>query len=86
MLESMMRLISIWFIATAFLVTPPVGQTAEQAIVRPADTGAELTNPGMGWVLHYYDNEPGNYGSRLRPSDTLDGWPGLTAIYLRIPW
>jgi hypothetical protein len=54
--------------------------------VRPADTGAELANPGMGWVFHYYDNEPANYGSKLAPSDTLDGWPGLAVIYLRIPW
>jgi len=51
-----------------------------------ADNGAELRNPGMGWVLHYYDNVPANYGSRLAPSDTLDEWPGLGATYLRIPW
>lgn len=61
---------------------------AEQGAVtvRPADNGAELANPGMGWVLHYYDNVPAHYGSKLAPSDTLDGWPGLTVIYLRIPW
>ncbi len=55
-------------------------------LVHPADTGAELANPGMGWVLHYYDNVPAHYGSKLAPSDTLDDWPGLTVIYLRIPW
>ncbi len=54
--------------------------------VRPADTGAELANPGMGWVLHYYDNVPAHYGSKLAPSDTLDDWPGLAVVYLRIPW
>jgi len=54
--------------------------------VAPADTGAELRNPGMGWMLHYYDNVPANYGSRLAPADTLDDWPGLNLIYLRIPW
>lgn len=53
---------------------------------RLADNGAELRNPGMGWVLHYYDNVPSNYGSRLAPSDTLADWPGLGASYLRIPW
>ena len=59
----------------------------DQAVtVRPDDSGAELANPGMGWVFHYYDNIPGNYGSKLAPSDTLDDWPGLTVIYLRIPW
>lgn len=53
---------------------------------RLADNEAELRNPGMGWVLHYYDNVPANYGSRLAPSDTLADWPGLGASYLRIPW
>jgi len=55
-------------------------------VVRPADTGEALANPGMGWVFHYYDNVPAHYGSRLAPSDTLDDYPGLTVIYLRIPW
>jgi hypothetical protein len=55
-------------------------------VVRPADTGAALENPGMGWVLHFYDNVPAHYGSRLVPSDTVDDFPGLTAVYLRIPW
>ncbi len=54
--------------------------------VTPADTGAELRNPGMGWMLHYYDNVPSNYGSRLAPADTLEDWPGLNLIYLRVPW
>jgi hypothetical protein len=55
-------------------------------VVTPSDTGAELRNPGMGWMLHYYDNVPANYGSRLAPADTLDAWPGLNLVYLRIPW
>ncbi len=54
--------------------------------VRPQDTGEALVNPGMGWVLHYYDNIPQNYGSRLEPSDTVDDFPGLSVVYLRIPW
>jgi hypothetical protein len=54
--------------------------------VRPPDTGEALVNPGMGWVLHYYDNMPANYGSRLEPSDTVDDFPGLSVIYLRLPW
>jgi len=58
----------------------------ERVAVRPADTGAALENPGMGWVLHFYDNVPAHYGSRLAPSDTLDDFPGLTVVYLRIPW
>lgn len=58
----------------------------EAAVVRPADNGTALVNPGMGWVFHYYDNIPAHYGSKLAPSDTLDQWPGLSVIYLRIPW
>ncbi|MHB1036847.1 MAG: DUF4832 domain-containing protein [Pirellulales bacterium] len=57
-----------------------------RTVVRPADTGAALVNPGMGWVLHYYDNLPANYGSKLAPSDTMDDFPGLAVVYLRIPW
>ena len=61
---------------------------AEQrrTVVRPEDTGAALENPGMGWVFHYYDNRPSHYGSKLTASDTIDDFPGLTVIYLRIPW
>ncbi len=40
----------------------------------------------MGWVFHYYDNVPRNYGSRLEPSDTVDDFPGLSVVYLRLPW
>ena len=54
--------------------------------VRPQDTGAALVNPMMGWTLHYYSNIIENYGSRLAPSDTLDDFPGLATIYLRLPW
>jgi len=59
------------------------GQTVT---VRPGDTGEALVNPGMGWTLHFYSNIPGNYGSRLEPSDTLEDFPGLSTVYLRIPW
>src|SRR5512143_373170 len=54
--------------------------------VRPRDTGAALVNPGMGWTLHFYSNIIRNYGSKLEPWDTLDDWPGLSVIYLRVPW
>jgi hypothetical protein len=54
--------------------------------VRPADTGQALVNPGMGWTLHFYSNIIQNYGSRLEPSDVLEDWPGLSVIYLRVPW
>jgi len=59
---------------------------ADQTVVRPADTGEALINPDMGWTLHFYSNQIKNYGSKLAPSDTLDDWPGLSTIYLRVPW
>jgi len=62
------------------------GAEQDRVTIHPGDNGAALANPGMGWVFHYYDNEPEHYGSRLPASDTLDSWPGLTVIYLRIPW
>ena len=58
----------------------------EQTVVRPADTGAALVNPGMGWTMHFYSNVPGNYGSKLEASDTLEDFPGLSVVYLRLPW
>lgn len=54
--------------------------------VTPPDTGEALVNPGMGWTLHFYSNFIENYGSKLEPSDTLDDWPGISTIYLRVPW
>lgn len=54
--------------------------------VRPADTGEALVNPDMGWTMHFYSNIPTNYGSKLEPWDTLDDFPGLSTVYLRVPW
>ena len=58
----------------------------ETNIFSPTDHGKALVNPGMGWVLHFYDNSISNYGSRLEPSDTADYFPGLSTVYLRTPW
>ena len=78
----------LWLCLVAGLLGSATGIGAEEGIttVRPADNGAALANPGMGWVFHYYDNVPAHYGSKLAPSDTLDSWPGLSVVYLRIPW
>jgi len=56
------------------------------ATARPVDTGCALVNPQMGWKLNFYSNSLANYGSKLEPSDTLDDFPGLACIYLRLPW
>jgi Domain of unknown function (DUF4832)/Beta-galactosidase len=58
----------------------------EWAVVQPADTGAALINPGMGWTMHYYSNDPANYGTHLEVGDTADWFSGLSTVYLRVPW
>ncbi len=64
----------------------PEGAATGTVTTRPADTGAALVNPAMGWTMHFYSNVPANYGSKLEPSDTLDDFPGLSTVYLRVPW
>jgi hypothetical protein len=56
------------------------------AEVHPADNGKALVNPGMGWTMHFYSNLLVNYGSQLSPHDVLDDFPGLSTVYLRLPW
>ncbi|MBN2472972.1 MAG: DUF4832 domain-containing protein [Pirellulales bacterium] len=65
---------------------PVAAQEAERMTVSPEDNGRPLVNPQMGWTLHYYSNIIANYGSKLQPSDTLDDFPGLSTVYLRLPW
>jgi hypothetical protein len=75
--------------AASFLRSKTAGASSDandRCIVRPIDTEAALVNPQMGWTFHYYSNVITNYGSRLEPSDTLDDFPGLSVIYLRLPW
>ena len=54
--------------------------------VRPADNGAILENPSMGWVFHHFDNSIHEYGPSLGPTYAGEGWPGLTVAYLRLAW
>ncbi len=72
--------------ALAFLSIGGAMRAGEMATVITKDTQAALVNPGMGWTMHFYSNVPTNYGSKLDPSDTLDDFPGLSTVYLRIPW
>ena len=55
------------------------------ATVRPADDGRALINPGMGFVMHYYDNRTANYGAQLEPGDDMAWFPGCSVCYLRLP-
>jgi len=73
-------------VLAAVLVAPAVHAGDSRVVARPSDTGEALVNPGMGWTMHYYSNIPKNYGSHLSPGDTVDYWPGLSTIYLRVPW
>lgn len=50
------------------------------------DDGRVLTNPGMGFTMHYYSNEPHNYGSCIEPGDDMAWFPGCSVCYLRLPW
>ena len=54
--------------------------------ISPHDHGKALVNPSMGWTMHFYSNSMTIYGSQLEPSDTVDDFPGLSVVYLRIPW
>jgi hypothetical protein len=76
-------------LAAIVAILVPLGGFAQDVpvtAVRPVDNGAALVNPGMGWTMHFYSNIPRNYGSELLPSDTLDDFPGLSTVYLRLPW
>jgi hypothetical protein len=64
----------------------PRANQSERIQIHPSDTGDALVNPGMGWTFHHFSNLIENYGSKLEPSDTLEDWPGLSVIYLRVPW
>jgi hypothetical protein len=57
-----------------------------KTIVSPSDTGAALINPGMGFVLYYYDQHLGRYGARLEPHDTVEDFPGASVVYMAVPW
>ncbi|MDR2775877.1 MAG: DUF4832 domain-containing protein [Tannerella sp.] len=76
------------FAATQSAAAPQttVFKAKETGHAAPHDHGKALVNPDMGWTMHFYSNVPANYGSKLAPSDTLDYFPGLSTVYLRLPW
>lgn len=80
------RLVPALILAAICLPAAGVGAAPTNCVVQPEDTGEALVNPGMGWTFHFFSNVLENYGSKLAPDDTLDDWPGLSVVYLRVPW
>ena len=64
-------------------ISAAVGAT--NVTVRLTDDGRALSNPGMGWVMHYYDNGS-FYGTTIATGDDLRWFPGCSVVYLRLPW
>ncbi|MHB8969420.1 MAG: DUF4832 domain-containing protein [Pirellulaceae bacterium] len=83
-----------WMLVISFLLlvsgllprNSSLAQDATTVVVEPRDNGQALVNPDMGWTMHFYSNVITNYGSKLPASDTLQDFPGLSTVYLRLPW
>ena len=75
-----------WLLPVIFMAAGLAQEHTQVVTVRPTDTGEALINPGMGWVLHHYDNDLVHYGLELKPSDTVDDFPGAAVVYLRLAW
>lgn len=85
MLLSLRSIIAIVF-SFLLLIALPANAENNRIEVHPTDDGRALVNPQMGWMLYFYDDSLDCYGNKLPPSDTLDDFPGLSCIYLRLPW
>ena len=72
-------------VLSAVLVVAAVFAARAKTVVELKDDGSALINPGMGWVMHYYDNGP-KYGNLIKTGDSLEWFPGCSVIYLRLPW
>ena len=59
---------------------------AATVTVNPVNTDEVLVNPDMGLVMFMNSNRPWAYGSQLELGDTLDWFPGTSAVYFRLPW
>ena len=59
---------------------------AAATTVCPTATDEALVNPGMGWVYYHFSNRLWAYGGQTEPGDTLDWFPGVSTVYLRVPW
>jgi len=75
------RFLFFFLMACTVMAAQPV-----RTVVNPGDTGAALVNPGMGWMFHHYDNDIRRYTVDLSPSDGVDEFPGVGAVYIRLAW
>ena len=50
------------------------------------DNGEALHNPRMGLQHAIYDNYLHQYGGGTPPSETMEWFPGMSSVYIRIPW
>jgi hypothetical protein len=76
----------VWLGVIVFCSRGAAHGQSQPVTITPTDHGRALVNPQMGWTFHFYSNIITNYGSKLAPSDTLRDFPGLSVIYLRVPW
>ena len=76
-------LVSAVAAAAAFCATVAA---ADDAVVRPENTDEILVNPDMGLVMFHYSNRQWAYGQLQERGDTLDWFPGVSAVYFRLPW
>ena len=63
-----------------------IAGSAFAASVTLKATDEVLINPGMGWVYYHFSNRLWAYGGMTPAGDTLDWFPGVSAVYLRVPW
>ena len=47
---------SLACVVLVFVAADPLYSQESLYTARPIATGVALVNPGMGWMLHYYDN------------------------------
>ena len=78
----------LWILLSLALMLGTAAANAQPATetFAPTDNGKALVNPGMGWMLYYYSNILDNYGSKLAPEDTVEDFPGVGTVFLRLPW
>jgi hypothetical protein len=72
--------------ASLFAVSSSAHAESQRVVVSPQDNEKVLTNPGMGWMFHHYDNSLKIYTSSLQPPDKVEEFPGVSVVYLRLAW